>query len=96
MLDACIKEDPLSRVACGKNKSLVLFSSAFRKSIIKFSFLLETCAKTGMVMIFGEITTSANVNYELVSVFILNLFIFFVNILITLYFYFFNRSFVRH
>ena len=24
----------------------------------------ETCTKTGMVMIFGEITTSANVNYE--------------------------------
>lgn len=24
----------------------------------------ETCAKTGMVMIFGEITTSANLNYE--------------------------------
>ena len=40
VLDACIREDPLSRVAC------------------------ETCTKTGMVMIFGEITTSANVNYE--------------------------------
>jgi S-adenosylmethionine synthetase len=26
----------------------------------------ETCTKTGMVMIFGEITTSANVNYEAV------------------------------
>jgi S-adenosylmethionine synthetase len=24
----------------------------------------ETCTKTGMVMIFGEITTSASVNYE--------------------------------
>ena len=24
----------------------------------------ETCTKTGMVMIFGEITTSATVNYE--------------------------------
>jgi len=40
VLDACIREDPASRVAC------------------------ETCTKTGMVMIFGEITTSANVNYE--------------------------------
>lgn len=40
VLDACIREDPLSRVAC------------------------ETCTKTGMVMIFGEITTSATVNYE--------------------------------
>jgi len=40
VLDACVKEDPLSRVAC------------------------ETCTKTGMVMIFGEITTRATVNYE--------------------------------
>jgi S-adenosylmethionine synthetase len=40
VLDACIKEDPKSRVAC------------------------ETCTKTGMVMIFGEITTKATVNYE--------------------------------
>lgn len=40
VLDACIREDPASRVAC------------------------ETCTKTGMVMIFGEITTAATVNYE--------------------------------
>ncbi|CAM9198318.1 unnamed protein product [Ascophyllum nodosum] len=40
VLDACLREDEHSRVAC------------------------ETCTKTGMVMIFGEITTSANVNYE--------------------------------
>lgn len=40
VLDACLREDERSRVAC------------------------ETCTKTGMVMIFGEITTNANVNYE--------------------------------
>jgi len=40
ILDACLKEDPQSKVAC------------------------ETCTKTGMVMVFGEITTKANVNYE--------------------------------
>lgn len=40
VLDACLREDETSRVAC------------------------ETCTKTGMVMIFGEITTNANVNYE--------------------------------
>jgi S-adenosylmethionine synthetase len=40
ILDACIKDDPMSRVAC------------------------ETCTKTGMVMIFGEITTKSKVNYE--------------------------------
>jgi S-adenosylmethionine synthetase len=42
VLDACVREDPTSRVAC------------------------ETCTKTGMVMIFGEITTTATVNYEAV------------------------------
>nr|QWE91272.1 methionine adenosyltransferase [Suigetsumonas clinomigrationis] len=40
VLDACLAQDPLSKVAC------------------------ETCTKTGMVMIFGEITTKAHVNYE--------------------------------
>lgn len=40
VLDACIREDPMARVAC------------------------ETCTKTGMCMIFGEITTTASVNYE--------------------------------
>lgn len=42
VLDACLKEDPLSKVAC------------------------ETCTKTNMVMVFGEITTKAKVNYEAV------------------------------
>lgn len=40
VLDACLRGDPDSKVAC------------------------ETATKTGMVMIFGEITTSADVNYE--------------------------------
>jgi len=40
VLDALLKEDPDSRVAC------------------------ETITKTGMVMVFGEITTKANVDYE--------------------------------
>jgi len=40
VLDACLKEDPLSKVAC------------------------ETAAKTGMIMVFGEITTSARVDYQ--------------------------------
>jgi len=40
VLDAVLKQDPKSKVAC------------------------ETCTKTGMVMIFGEITTKATVNYE--------------------------------
>eukprot|EP00244_Chara_vulgaris_P000137 TRINITY_DN101_c0_g1_i1.p1 TRINITY_DN101_c0_g1~~TRINITY_DN101_c0_g1_i1.p1 ORF type:complete len:400 (-),score=83.48 TRINITY_DN101_c0_g1_i1:23-1222(-) len=40
ILDACLEQDPESKVAC------------------------ETCTKTGMVMVFGEITTTAKVNYE--------------------------------
>jgi len=40
VLDACLQQDPASKVAC------------------------ETATKTGMVMIFGEITTKAKVNYD--------------------------------
>ncbi|KAF2324073.1 hypothetical protein GH714_006487 [Hevea brasiliensis] len=40
ILDACLEQDPDSKVAC------------------------ETCTKTNMVMVFGEITTKANVDYE--------------------------------
>jgi len=40
VLDACLKDDPQSKVAC------------------------ETATKTGMVMVFGEITTKGKPNYE--------------------------------
>lgn len=40
ILDACLAQDPLSKVAC------------------------ETCTKTNLVMVFGEISTSAVVDYE--------------------------------
>jgi len=40
VLDACLKEDPQSKVAC------------------------ESATKTGMVMVFGEITTKGKPNYE--------------------------------
>jgi S-adenosylmethionine synthetase len=40
VLDACLKQDPLSRVAC------------------------ETATKTGFVMLLGEITTQAQLNYD--------------------------------
>jgi S-adenosylmethionine synthetase len=40
VLDACLSEDPLSRVAC------------------------ESAVKTGFVLLLGEITTKANVNYD--------------------------------
>jgi len=40
VLDACLREDPYSKVAC------------------------ETASKTGMVMVFGEITTKAQFSYQ--------------------------------
>ncbi|KAK9330695.1 S-adenosylmethionine synthetase [Lipomyces starkeyi] len=40
VLDACLKEDPYSKVAC------------------------ETAAKTGMIMVFGEITTNAKLDFQ--------------------------------
>ena len=40
VLDACLREDPLSKVAC------------------------ECAAKTGMIMVFGEITTKARLDYQ--------------------------------
>ncbi|KAL1973619.1 hypothetical protein VTN31DRAFT_6254 [Thermomyces dupontii] len=40
ILDACMAEDPLSKVAC------------------------ETATKTGMIMVFGEITTKAKLDYQ--------------------------------
>ncbi|KAI9892554.1 MAG: methionine adenosyltransferase sam2 [Vezdaea aestivalis] len=40
VLDACLREDPLSKVAC------------------------ETATKTGMIMVFGEITTNARLDYQ--------------------------------
>jgi len=40
ILDACLKDDPLSKVAC------------------------ETATKTGMIMVFGEITTKTRIDYQ--------------------------------
>ncbi|ORY87740.1 S-adenosylmethionine synthase [Protomyces lactucae-debilis] len=40
ILDACLREDPMSKVAC------------------------ETAAKTGMIMVFGEITTKAHLDFQ--------------------------------
>ncbi len=73
VLDACLAQDPTSRV------SLLLLALPFRdckQSHRPVSFLegsmfclalqvaCESATKTNMVMIFGEITTTAKVDYE--------------------------------
>ena len=43
VLDACLAQDPMSRVAC------------------------ETAVTTGLVLIMGEITTNANIDFQMVA-----------------------------
>ena len=67
MLDACIKDDETSRVACGeRNAPCARTRAAADARARPIPLPAETCTKTGMIMIFGEITTSATVNYEAV------------------------------
>lgn len=59
ILDACLAQDPNSKVACG------LFDYLQRSSTrIRFLVVLETCTKTGMVLICGEISTNAHLDYQ--------------------------------
>ena len=67
VLDACIKDDETSRVACGEgNAPCARARAAADARARSIPLPAETCTKTGMIMIFGEITTSATVNYEAV------------------------------
>ncbi len=53
VLDACLAQDPNSRVACGRKPCQEVYSKT-----------LETASKTGMVMVFGEITSNAHIDYQ--------------------------------
>jgi hypothetical protein len=80
VLDACLKEDPNSKVACGAYLSARFLSRSriaarrgkkthTRKKIVsdhgaRFFVHAETASKTGMVMVFGEITTGAKVDFQ--------------------------------
>ena len=66
VLDACIKDDETSRVACGERNAPCARARARARARAPIPLPAETCTKTGMIMIFGEITTSATVNYEAV------------------------------
>ena len=61
VLDACLEQDPTSKVgdaaACAPKSA--------RDANARFpQVACETCTKTNMVMVFGEITTKAKVDYE--------------------------------
>lgn len=67
VLDACLAEDPYSKVACGKiayfNILLKTSHSHIYLSVTRF-YNAESATKTGMIMAFGEITTKAHPNYQ--------------------------------
>ena len=59
ILDACLNEDPDSKVACGNKLPDLIYNNCC--CCCCFS---ETATKTGFVMAFGEITTNAKVNFQ--------------------------------
>jgi len=56
ILDECLKQDPDSKVACGKSALLFMY-------IYSLSYI-ETCTKTGMILVCGEISTKAHLDYQ--------------------------------
>lgn len=78
VLDAHLKQDPDAKVACGKNIfSLCIFFGSNQITRTKLWFnclfffhgllflpLAETVAKTGMILLAGEVTSHATVDYQ--------------------------------
>lgn len=74
ILDACLAQDPQSKVACGMFTILVTrvhivffffyYLLFFTICCCLLLFIIETATKTGMVIVFGEITSTAIVDYQ--------------------------------
>lgn len=76
VLDAHLKQDPDAKVACGKSNSfpleaccrcsMVFLFMSPEHLLVPFVFcaLTETIAKTGMVLLAGEVTSRASVDYQ--------------------------------
>lgn len=55
-----MRADPHAKVACGASR----FCQGVDLSQFAYLFFSETASKTGMVMVFGEITTSAVLDFQ--------------------------------